>query len=52
MGKGQLFPGLYLDPARFWQGDLAGLLDVLRRGLATPEHAAFVERLRATKSNG
>lgn len=50
--RSTILPGLHLNPARFWQGDLAGLLDVLRRGLATPEHAAFVERLCATKTNG
>ena len=44
--RSRVFPGLHLQPTRFWQGDLAGVLDVLRSGLATPEHAAFVERLR------
>lgn len=29
-----LFPGLWLDPVRFWQGDVAGLLTVLQGGLA------------------
>jgi len=42
----RVFPGLYLQPTRFWAGDLAGVLAVLRSGLATPEHAAFVARLR------
>ena len=31
------FPGLWLDPARFWEGDVAGLLAVLQQGLATLE---------------
>jgi len=42
-----VLPGLQLHPASFWQGDLAGVLAVLQRGLATPEHAAFVQRLQA-----
>lgn len=40
------FPGLWLDPAALLRGNLAGVLEVLRRGLASPEHEAFVERLR------
>ncbi len=43
--RSRVFPGLHLQPTGFWQGDLAGVLAVLRNGLATPEHAAFVERL-------
>ena len=39
------FPGLWLDPAALLRKDLAGVLAVLERGLATPEHAAFVARL-------
>jgi len=45
--RSRVFPGLHLQPTLFWQGNLAGVLAVLRSGLATPEHAAFVERLRA-----
>ncbi len=29
-----LFPGLWLDPVRFWEGDVAGLLALLQQGLA------------------
>lgn len=43
----RIFPGLHLHPAYFWQGNLPGLLDVLRKGIATPEHAMFVERLQS-----
>lgn len=32
--RSQLFPGLWLDPMRFWQTDVAGLLAVLQQGLA------------------
>ena len=40
------FPGLWLDPAKFWAGDLAGVLAQLQEGLATAEHNAFVAELR------
>jgi Uma2 family endonuclease len=43
----QVFPGLWLDPARFWAGDLADLLQVLQAGLTTPDHAAFIDSLQA-----
>jgi Uma2 family endonuclease len=42
----EVFPGLYLNPAAFWAGDLATMLAALQEGLASPAHAAFVERLR------
>jgi Uma2 family endonuclease len=32
--RSQLFPGLWFDPARFWQVDVAGLLAVLQQGMA------------------
>jgi Uma2 family endonuclease len=41
----EVFPGLWLDPAAFWRGDLAALLAVLQRGLATPDHTGFADRL-------
>jgi Uma2 family endonuclease len=42
----QVFPGLWLQPAALWSGDLAGMLAVLQEGLDSSEHAAFVARLR------
>lgn len=45
--RSEVFPGLWLQPAAFWAGDLAAMLAVLQEGLATPEHAAFVARLQA-----
>ena len=42
----EVFPGLWLDPAALLRGDLAKALDVLRQGLASPEHAAFVAKLK------
>ncbi len=41
------FPGLWLDPRALYAVDLDGLVAALERGLATPEHAAFVARLAA-----
>ena len=43
--RSQCFPGLWLDTAALWTLDRTRLFDVLRQGLATPEHAAFVARL-------
>ncbi|MCI0360572.1 MAG: Uma2 family endonuclease [Planctomycetaceae bacterium] len=42
----EVFPGLWLEPAALLRGDLARVLAVLQQGLASPEHAAFVMRLR------
>ncbi|MFQ5593728.1 MAG: Uma2 family endonuclease [Anaerolineae bacterium] len=44
--RSRVLPGLWLHPERFWAGDLAGVLSVLQRGLASPEHEAFVRTLR------
>ena len=41
----RVFPGLWLDPQKFWTGDLAGLLAVLQQGVATPAHTTFVEEM-------
>jgi Uma2 family endonuclease len=43
--RSEVFPGLWLDAAALFAGDLDGLIAALERGLATPEHAAFVARL-------
>jgi Uma2 family endonuclease len=43
--RSEIFPGLWLDPAAFWAGDLAAVLATLQQGLASPEHAAFVAQL-------
>ena len=47
--RSEVFPGLWLEPNSLISGELGPVLDVLQRGLATPEHAAFVERLRAAR---
>ena len=40
-----VFPGLWLDSRAFFADDMDALIATLERGLATPEHAALVERL-------
>jgi Uma2 family endonuclease len=40
--KSGVFPGLWLDSAALLRGDLKAVLATLRRGLESPEHAAFV----------
>ncbi len=44
--RSEVFPGLWLAVPALLAGDLAQVLSVLQEGLATPEHGAFVERLR------
>ena len=43
--RSEALPGLWLDPEAFMTGQFARLVEVMRRGLGSPEHAAFVERL-------
>jgi Uma2 family endonuclease len=45
--RSEFFPGLWLDAPALLAGNIAQVLEVLRRGLGTPEHAGFVERLAA-----
>lgn len=45
--RSELFPGLWLDAAAFWQDDLPQLLQTLQQGLATVEHQAFVAQLNS-----
>ena len=44
------FPGLWLDRDAAFRNDGKRLQATLARGLATPEHAAFVSRLAAAKA--
>ena len=44
--KSEVFPGLWLDPAAMVALDAGRVHEVLLRGVASPEHAAFVERMR------
>lgn len=43
--RSEFFPGLWLDPAALLRGDSKRVLAVVRQGLASPEHAAFVVKL-------
>lgn len=43
--RSEVFPGLWLDPGALIAGDGPRLVAALQEGLASPEHAAFVERL-------
>lgn len=45
--KSMVFPGLWLDAEAALRGDMARVLEVLQVGLASPEHSAFVDRLKA-----
>jgi Uma2 family endonuclease len=47
--RSQIFPGLWLNPAALFAGALGDALAALNEGLASPEHAAFVERLARQK---
>jgi hypothetical protein len=38
--RSKVFPGLWLDPVALLNQDIAGVLAVLERGVATPEHEA------------
>jgi hypothetical protein len=47
--RSEVFPGLWLDPDALLRGDRKRLLKVLRQGLASQEHAAFVARLARSR---
>lgn len=43
--RSEVFPGLCFDPRAFFDEDTESLIATLERGLATPEHGAFVARM-------
>jgi len=47
--RSEVFPGLWLDAAALTRSDLATVLQVLQRGLGSPEHAAFVAQLQTAR---
>jgi Uma2 family endonuclease len=52
--RSRVFPGLWLNVPAMLQGDMARVLQTLRKGLKSAEHAAFVHSLarrRAEKKN-
>lgn len=44
--QSEVFPGLWLDAAAFWQGDTARMLEILNQGVQSDAHAAFVAQLK------
>jgi Uma2 family endonuclease len=44
--KSRVFPGLWLDGPALIARDTVRLVATLQKGLATPEHAAFVRKIR------
>lgn len=48
--RSEAFPGLWLDAEALMRGDLAGVLEVLRQGIASDEHQAFVQKLQSQKT--
>ncbi|MBL8796034.1 MAG: Uma2 family endonuclease [Planctomycetia bacterium] len=44
--RSEEFPGLWLHAPALLAGDMAQVLATLQQGIASPEHAAFVQRLR------
>jgi len=44
--RSRIFPGLWLDANAMLAGDMKRVLAVLQEGIATPEHAAFCEKLQ------
>jgi Uma2 family endonuclease len=44
--RSRAYPGLWLDAPALLTGDMPRVLEVLGLGLASPEHAAFVARLK------
>ena len=49
--RSKIFPGLWLDPAAMVRGDREALKATIHRGLASPEHAAFVARLNPEREH-
>jgi hypothetical protein len=47
--RSEVFPGLWLDPAALVRGDMPRVMEVVQLGIASPEHAAFVRRLAASR---
>jgi hypothetical protein len=44
--RSEVFPGLWLDAAAMMRGDLATVLERLQEGMRSPEHTAFVAKLK------
>ena len=44
--RSRVFPGLWIDAPALLRADLAAAFSTLQHGLASPEHAAFVDHLK------
>jgi len=51
MLRSRRFPGLWLNASALLAGDAAALLETLRTGLESPEHADFVKRLQEHRAS-
>jgi Uma2 family endonuclease len=47
--RSRVFPGLWLNVRALLKGDMKKVQATLQQGLAAPEHAAFVRRLKAAR---
>lgn len=45
--RSEIFPGLWLDPAALLSGDMARVGQIVQQGIASADHAAFVEKVSA-----
>jgi Uma2 family endonuclease len=45
--RSEVFPGLWLDAAALLRGDMLTVIRVAQDGISSPEHAAFVQRLKS-----
>lgn len=50
--RSEAFPGLWLDANALARGDRIAISQAVQRGLATPEHAEFVDRLKPAPRPG
>ncbi len=44
--RSEVFPGLWLDSDALMRGDMARVIDVVKQGTSSKEHAEFVRQLR------
>lgn len=49
--RSEVFPGLWLDASALLSGDLVRFMRVAAAGIASPEHAAFVQLLQSRRSS-
>ncbi len=50
--RSKIFPGLWLDAAALIRGEMPRVMNVVHQGIASAEHAAFVERLTLASAGG